>query len=161
MYRYNLRGKVDRLVERAIDQLYAAVENLQMKPPTSDQPAAPIVQAGEPNPSLLGTFGTRLIGDSSPVDPEIQTLEPGGGTVSSVAVSGSSNISSAGGPITSSGTITISLVANPDVTSLKVAGTKVVGAQAAAVADATGALDVVAQLNDLLAKLRTHGLIAP
>jgi hypothetical protein len=39
-------------------------------------------------------------------------------------------------------------------------GAKVVGAQGAAVADATGAGDVVAQLNSLLAKLRTHGLIA-
>lgn len=39
-------------------------------------------------------------------------------------------------------------------------GTKVVGAQGAAVADATGAGDVVAQLNALLARLRTHGLIA-
>ena len=41
-----------------------------------------------------------------------------------------------------------------------VGGTKVVGARAAAVADATDADDVVAQLNDLLAKLRTHGMIA-
>lgn len=41
------------------------------------------------------------------------------------------------------------------------AGTKVVGAQGAAVADATGAGDVVAQLNALLAEMRTHGLIAP
>jgi len=40
-------------------------------------------------------------------------------------------------------------------------GTKVVGAQGAAVADATGAGDVVAQLNALLARMRTHGLIAP
>ena len=39
-------------------------------------------------------------------------------------------------------------------------GTKVIGTQGAAVADATGAGDVVAQLNSLLAKLRTHGLIA-
>ena len=37
---------------------------------------------------------------------------------------------------------------------------QVVGAQGAAVADATGAGDVVAQLNTLLARLRTHGLIA-
>ena len=43
---------------------------------------------------------------------------------------------------------------------LKVAGLQVVGAQGAAVADATGAGDVVAQLNALLARLRTHGLIA-
>lgn len=41
-----------------------------------------------------------------------------------------------------------------------IAGTKVVGAQGAAVADATGTGDVVAQLNALLARLRTHGLIA-
>lgn len=43
---------------------------------------------------------------------------------------------------------------------LQVNGTKVIGAQGAAVTDATGAGDVVAQLNDLLARLRTHGLIA-
>lgn len=38
--------------------------------------------------------------------------------------------------------------------------TKVVGTQEAAVDNATGAGDVVAQLNALLARLRTHGLIA-
>ena len=41
-----------------------------------------------------------------------------------------------------------------------VGANQVVGAQGAAVADATGAGDVVAQLNSLLARLRTHGLIA-
>lgn len=44
--------------------------------------------------------------------------------------------------------------------SYAVAGTKVVGARGAAVADATGAGDVVAQLNTLLSRLRAHGLIA-
>jgi hypothetical protein len=39
-------------------------------------------------------------------------------------------------------------------------GTKVVGAQGAAVADATDATDVITQLNALLARLRAHGLIA-
>jgi len=43
---------------------------------------------------------------------------------------------------------------------LRVNGTKVVTAQGAAVADATGAGDVVAQLNALLARCRAHGLIA-
>ena len=43
---------------------------------------------------------------------------------------------------------------------LRVNGTKVLGAQGAAVADATGAGDVVAQLNALLARCRAHGLIA-
>jgi hypothetical protein len=41
-----------------------------------------------------------------------------------------------------------------------VGGVKVVGAQGAAVADATDAASVIARLNDLLARLRTHGLIA-
>jgi hypothetical protein len=38
--------------------------------------------------------------------------------------------------------------------------TKVIGAQGAAVADATDSTDVITQLNALLARLRTHGLIA-
>lgn len=44
--------------------------------------------------------------------------------------------------------------------SLKVGGVQVVTSQQAAVADATGAGDVVAQLNALLAACRAHGLIA-
>ena len=48
--------------------------------------------------------------------------------------------------------------------SLLAAGTKVVGAQGAAVADASGGATVDAEcrtaVNDLLARLRTHGLIA-
>lgn len=44
--------------------------------------------------------------------------------------------------------------------SLAIAGTQVISSQGAAVANATGAGDVVAQLNALLARLRTHGLIA-
>jgi hypothetical protein len=43
---------------------------------------------------------------------------------------------------------------------LKVSGTQVVGAQGAAVANATDATTVIARLNDLLSRLRTHGLIA-
>jgi len=42
----------------------------------------------------------------------------------------------------------------------RVDGVQVVGSQQAAVANATGAGDVVAQLNALLSRLRTHGLIA-
>ncbi len=41
----------------------------------------------------------------------------------------------------------------------KVAGTKVVGAQGAAVADATDAASAITQLNALLARCRAHGLI--
>jgi len=43
---------------------------------------------------------------------------------------------------------------------LKVGGVSVVGAQGAAVADATDAPSVILRLNDLLARCRAHGLIA-
>lgn len=42
----------------------------------------------------------------------------------------------------------------------EVDGLQVVGSQGAAVADATDAASVILRLNDLLARLRTHGLIA-
>jgi hypothetical protein len=48
----------------------------------------------------------------------------------------------------------------PSGNTLKVAGTQVVGARGAAVADATDAATAISQLNALLARLRTHGLIA-
>lgn len=48
---------------------------------------------------------------------------------------------------------------NISVGALKVAGTKVVGAQGAAVADATDAASAITQLNALLARVRAHGLI--
>jgi hypothetical protein len=41
----------------------------------------------------------------------------------------------------------------------KVDGTQVVGAQGAAIADATNGTDVITRLNDLLAICRTHGII--
>lgn len=67
-------------------------------------------------------------------------------------------------PVNSEADITIAVSANPDMTSLKVSGTKVVGEQGAAVADASGGATVDAEartaINDLLARLRTHGLIA-
>lgn len=45
-------------------------------------------------------------------------------------------------------------------TGVEVSGTKVVGAQGAAVADATDAASAITQLNALLARCRAHGLIA-
>lgn len=43
---------------------------------------------------------------------------------------------------------------------VKIDGTDVLGAQGAAIADATDAASVILRLNDLLAAVRTHGLIA-
>lgn len=172
MFRFNLRGKVDRTVERAIDQLYEAIEDLRQK--WSTKPV-PVVQQADiqtaVNSALLGAYGQKLIGDSSTTDPQIETLQPGGGTVTSVAVAGSTNISVSGSPITGAGTVTVTLNLNPSVTtvdattSYKIAGTKVVGARGAAVPDATGGVTIDAEartaINDLLARLRTHGLISP
>jgi hypothetical protein len=45
-------------------------------------------------------------------------------------------------------------------TSVRYRGTKLLGAQGAAVADATDAASVILRLNDLLARLRAHGIIA-
>ena len=56
-----------------------------------------------------------------------------------------------------SNTVTIG---NTSTTAWYMGATKLIGVQGAAVADATGAGDVVAQLNTLLARLRAHGLIA-
>ena len=51
-------------------------------------------------------------------------------------------------------------IGDTDITGVyKVSGVQVVGAQGAAVADATGASDVVAQFNALLARCRAHGII--
>jgi hypothetical protein len=47
------------------------------------------------------------------------------------------------------------------IRALNIGGVQVVGAQGAAVADATDAASVITQLYALLARLRTHGLIAP
>jgi len=47
-----------------------------------------------------------------------------------------------------------------DTLTYKVSGTQVVGAQGAAIADATDAASVILRLNDLLARCRAHGLIA-
>lgn len=63
-------------------------------------------------------------------------------------------------PITVDDTGNLSGAAAIDGTSFKVSGTKVVGAQGAAVANATDAATVITQLNTLLSRLRAHGLIA-
>lgn len=62
--------------------------------------------------------------------------------------------------LTVNGAHTISDAGIANLSEYQVAATKVVGAQGAAVADATDAASVITQLNALLARLRTHGLIA-
>ena len=66
------------------------------------------------------------------------------------------------GAISNSGMLTATGLNASSLTgyAIKVDNTKVVGAQGAAVANATDAASVIARLNNLLARLRTHGLIA-
>lgn len=108
----------------------------------------------------------------------------GGGSVTSVGVSGSSGIGVSGSPITGSGTITLSLgditptsVASTGTvtgtiadftTSYKVAGTQVVGARGSAVASvaltgnyASDFSNIETAINNTLDRIRNHGLISP
>lgn len=55
---------------------------------------------------------------------------------------------------------TIELNGTDENAHIKVGGHKVLGAQGAAVADATDAASAITQLNALLARLRAHGIIA-
>jgi hypothetical protein len=68
------------------------------------------------------------------------------------------------GPIAKSGATDASgqcfCIADGSDSRLEINGTKVVGEQEAAIADATGTSDVVDRVNDILAAMRTHGLIA-
>jgi hypothetical protein len=86
---------------------------------------------------------------------------------STVAVSVKMGISPSGnvliGTTTDGGTGVLQANGHINITSgnsLKINGTQVVGAQGAAVANATNTTDVITQLNALLARLRAHGLIA-
>jgi hypothetical protein len=78
-----------------------------------------------PKGGLLGVFAQPELGTGT-TDPQLEGVNTGGG-VTSVQVAAGGNLSSAGGPITSTGTITISLTANPSFTSLTVGTTKFVG----------------------------------
>jgi hypothetical protein len=95
---------------------------------------------------------------------QLSSKDASGAEATAVYISSSGGF---GGSITlygiSSGTATerFSAAANVNTTGVyKVNGTQVMGAQGNPVADATGAGDVVAQLNTLLARCRAHGWIA-
>ena len=75
------------------------------------------------------------------------------------SASGNTNEIVMGYSAVGNGSNTVTL-GNTSVTGWYMGATKLIGVQGAAVADASGAGDVVAQLNTLLARLRTHGLIA-
>lgn len=107
----------------------------------------------------IGTTGRYIVFGSSAgwVESDGSSLILGGGG------SGGGNLSISGGGATLSGGLGGSTpYFNAAAASgyYAVNGTPVVGAQGAAVADSTDVTNVATQLNALLARLRTHGLIA-
>lgn len=106
MFKYNLRGKVHRDVERQLTLIIDKAESLK-------KAVEPLLQAQAPQSAsseLLKPIVTPLLGDPSANDPILRTLG--------------------------------------------------LQSQGIAVANSTGAGDVVAQLNALLASLRAAGVIA-
>ncbi len=103
----------------------------------------------------MANIGQLLLGDGN-------TIVFNGHDGSASFANGKATIGVDGGASFGDGTVTIDNGGNITVnTSYAVAGNQVVGAQQPAIADATGALDVVARVNDILAAMRAHGLIAP
>jgi hypothetical protein len=145
-----------------------------------------------PNPSAIRFLRLNADNTVSPLsDTDFRTAigaGSGGGSVTSVGISGADGIGVASSPITTSGTISLTLgsITPDDITSTnfiqgseyRVSGTKVLGAQQAAesslsltggliggdsidefaLTNAIQALQI--KLNSILVKLRNHGIIA-
>lgn len=131
--------------------------------------AAYYLQAGFGTRFQMGAYWGVVIAGNRQADPP--AFEGGGPTDPSLTVVGATvgapvlRVAAASGQTGDTLEITASdratVLASFDASGhLKVGGTQVVGAQGAAVADATNATDVITQLNALLARLRAHGLIA-
>lgn len=168
---FELNGRVDPQLYQRLIQLFERVSVLEQRSPQTEQQVRGSVREELLAIGLIGAQGQPLIGLNT-TDPLLSQFAaaPGTGTVTSINGAGGTNISVTGGPITSSGTLTVSISVTPTFTtvdastSYKIGGTKVVGAQGAVVADAAGGVTIDAEartaINTLLARLRTHGLIA-
>lgn len=160
-YPTELVGLLDPRIYQRLQQIYQLIYELQQVQREAPLTTAEVVRE---QLQLLGVFREPLLGQEV-ADPQLAAVAsaPGTGTVTSL--SAGTNIVLTPNPTVSTGTIatstTPSFTTVNAVTSYSISGTQVVSAQGAAVADATGAGDVVAQLNALLARLRVHGLIAP
>ncbi|MFA5186669.1 MAG: hypothetical protein WC551_09355, partial [Patescibacteria group bacterium] len=112
-----------------------------------------ILRSDGENISIKSTAGANSVGLNYSGDGNGINLRDSGGAGEMIIVA-------LGGTLTgkwlSSGIIQL-LDTNSAV---QIYGTKVLGKQGAAVADATDAASVIARLNDLLARCRAHGLIA-
>ena len=162
-----LIGKVDPALMAVVNRLFEAIYQLQEQ---QKQVATPTtVKQQLTDLGLLNILGQPVLGQTGS-DPQLSSLpvSPGTGTVTNLTGSGDTNITTTITNPTTTPNVGVTLTLTPSFTTVNVgvggylvSGTKVVGAQGAAVADATGAGDVVAQLNAWLARARAHGLIAP
>lgn len=169
---FELNGKIDPQLYARIIQVFSRLQQLEQQQASAPLQTQAVVQQQLRAVGLIGIYGQLLIGISSS-DPQLSELaaSPGTGTVTTVTGSGDTNVTVT---ITNPSTVpnvgvTLSLTptfttVNAGVGGYKVSGTKVVGAQGASVPDAAGGATIDAEartaINDLLARLRTHGLIA-
>lgn len=127
----------------AINQLSERLERLPLTLPVASQQ-----QVTEAVKGLLGIFGQPILGDPSAIDPLLTQIGTQPGAVSSIAVTngGDANVNITGSPVTSSGTITVSLSATPSFTTVNVTtqynvgGTKVVESRKTGWGAASGTL---------------------
>jgi hypothetical protein len=157
-------GKIDPQLFKRLLEVFKRLHQLEQQ-----QAQVPAVTKQQlTDLGLLDILGQPVLGLTGS-DPQLSSLpvSPGTGTVTSVTGSGDSNITTTITSPTTTPNVGVSLSLTPTFTTVnvgvggyKVSGTTVVGAQGAAVADATGAGDIVAQFNTWLARARAHGLIA-
>lgn len=180
----NLSGKVDEGVRRTIVEMDARLGRFERvltiianRAFTNGGAAGLTPQQRSDIAGLIGALGQRLIADG-PSDPVIAQV--GTGTLNSFTVTAGNQLTGGGSITADGGTITLAVSVTPLFTTVNVttqynvAGTKVVGAQGAAVADVaspdatdlptviTLANEIKAQFNTWLARARAstgHGLI--
>jgi hypothetical protein len=165
-----LIGKVDPALVSVVNRLFEAVYKLQESQSRLITPTA--VKQQLIDLGLLNILGQPVLGLTGS-DPQLSSLpvSPGTGTVTNVTGSGDSNVTTTITNSTTTPNVGVTLSLTPTLTTVsvgvggyKVSGTKVVGAQGAVVPDAAGGATIDAEartaINDLLARLRDHGLIA-
>jgi hypothetical protein len=108
-FRPNLVGKVHPEVERYIRRLQDEIEELRLK--VERMPKGGSGSGGGAAAELAGLVGVLAQPElrSGATDPELESVSTQEGTVTSVNITAGTGIAATGGPITSSGSITVSV----------------------------------------------------
>jgi hypothetical protein len=118
---------IDLQTKRMIEGIYNALDDLMNRPMTPALSAAQLAtvsqQAATQAVGLLGPFAQPVLGQST-ADPKLSGISTSAGTVTSVTVSAGTNLTG-GGTITSTGSVTLNLSANPSITTIIVNGATV------------------------------------